>query len=41
MFDGDDVQFKKAKLSQKTLCMINQHEFNGKKYLHYGKCLKF
>jgi hypothetical protein len=41
VFDGDDVQYKKAKLSQKTLCMISQHEHRGKKYKHYGKFLKF
>ena len=37
VFDGDDVRYKKAKLSQKTLCMISQHEYQGKKYKHYGK----
>ena len=37
VFDGDDVQYKKAKLSQKTLCMISQHEHHGKKYKHYGE----
>jgi alpha-glucosidase (family GH31 glycosyl hydrolase) len=34
-FDGDDVLIKKARLSQKTLCMVGLHKLNGKEYLHY------
>ena len=34
-FDSEGNRFKKAKLSQKTLCMIAQHKFNEKNYLHY------
>lgn len=35
VFDSDNLLAKKARLSQKTLCMINKHEMNGKQYYHY------
>jgi alpha-glucosidase (family GH31 glycosyl hydrolase) len=36
-FDADNLMAKdkRARLSQKTLCMIAVHRFNGKNYLHY------
>lgn len=34
-FDGEDLIAKKARLSQKTLCMIATHHHAGKEYLHY------
>lgn len=33
--DGPDVSNKKARLSQKTLCMVGTHRHGGKEYLHY------
>jgi hypothetical protein len=35
VFDDESVLAKKARLSQKTLCMIAEQKFNGKTYLHY------
>jgi hypothetical protein len=34
-YDSDDLLAKKARLSQKTLCMIHKQNKDGKEYFHY------
>jgi hypothetical protein len=34
-YDSEELLANKARLSQKTLCMIHKHNMNDKDYYHY------